>query len=504
MGAAGQGRDRSIRRNTAFALIAQIATAAFTAVLTFYLVRALGSQGYGVFALAVSFGALVVLPSDFGVSSSSARFIAERRGRPDAIAEILANALRLRLATTALVCVALAALAGPIASAYSIPELVWPLRAVALATFGQSVMWLYGNAFVALGRLPRYLRIVFGESAMETSATIVLVALWGGATAAAIGRAAGFLGGAVLALALCVRLLGRGVLRMRTADAAGRRSLIGYAGALFIVDSAFTLLGQVDVLLVGAFLGASAAGTYQAPIRLVTVLHYPGLAASLSIAPRMAAGEHGAPDSGAFRAGLRWLIVLQGVLVAPLLVWARPIVALLLGPGYGASADVLRALTPFVILSGLAPLVSTAVNYLGQARRRVPIAIATVAISIAANLVLIPRAGVVGAAVGADVAYAVYVPAHLWICARLLNLPLRPLLGSLLRSLLAAGAMALVLVAAGTTSLSLLEWVSGTLGGVLAYVAVLLISGEISGRELRALGRLFSRTLFRTDAIRRP
>jgi O-antigen/teichoic acid export membrane protein len=185
---------------------------------------------------------------------------------------------------------------------------------------------------------------------------------------------------------------------------------------------------------------------------------------------------------------LRWLILLQGALVAPLFVWARPIVDLVLGPGYGESADVLRALTPYVFLSGFAPLVSAAVNYLGQARRRVPITIATLVISSAVLVVLIPGVGVVGAAIGADVAYALYVPAHLWICARMLNLPLRPVVATLVRSLLAAGAMALVLALAGSASLSPLEWVWGTVGGVLIYAAVLVISGEISRREVSALG----------------
>jgi len=500
----GEALDRGIPRNTMFALAAQVATASFTAALTLYLVRALGSDGYGVFAIAIGVGALVALPADFGVSSSAARFIAERRGRSGAVAEVLADALRLKLVTTTLACLALVAAAGPIASAYETPDLVWPLRAVALATLCQSIMALYGGALIALGQLPRYLRIVCAESATETGATIALVALWGGVSAAAFGRAAGYLGGAAVAFMVCLRMVGRGMLGIRRGTGGGRRLLAAYAGALFVVDSAFTLISSVDVLLVGAFLGAGAAGIYQAPARIVTVLDYPGLAAAASLAPRVARSELGAPDAGALLAAIRWLIVLQGALIAPLLVWARPIVDLLLGSGYGASASVLRALVPFVFLSGIAPLVSTAVNYLGWARRRVPIALATVVLSVAVNVVLIPTVGVVGAAVGADVAYALYVPAHLWICARALDLSLRPLLRTVARSLVGAGAMAVVLAAAGTASLTPLEWVWGTLGGMTAYVAVLLITGEVSGREVRALRGLLVRHLFRAEAAGRP
>ena len=71
----------TITRNTAFALASQIATASFTAILTIFLVRVLGPEDYGVFALALSVASLVFLPADFGISQSTARFVAEHRGR---------------------------------------------------------------------------------------------------------------------------------------------------------------------------------------------------------------------------------------------------------------------------------------------------------------------------------------------------------------------------------------------------------------------------------------
>ena len=78
----GDGAD-TITRNTAFALASQIATASFTAILTIVLVRVLGPEDYGVFALALSVASLVFLPADFGISQSTARFVAEHRGERD-------------------------------------------------------------------------------------------------------------------------------------------------------------------------------------------------------------------------------------------------------------------------------------------------------------------------------------------------------------------------------------------------------------------------------------
>ena len=71
----------SIRRNAAFGLATKLTGALFTGALTIFLVRELEPSGYGVFALAVSVGSLVLPFSDFGISQSTARFIAERRGQ---------------------------------------------------------------------------------------------------------------------------------------------------------------------------------------------------------------------------------------------------------------------------------------------------------------------------------------------------------------------------------------------------------------------------------------
>ena len=84
-------RRDSIVRNTAFGLATQITTAAFTAGLTLFLVRALGPDDYGVFALAVGIGTLVVLAADFGISGSAGRFIADHSDEPRTVLDVVTD-----------------------------------------------------------------------------------------------------------------------------------------------------------------------------------------------------------------------------------------------------------------------------------------------------------------------------------------------------------------------------------------------------------------------------
>jgi O-antigen/teichoic acid export membrane protein len=217
-------------------------------------------------------------------------------------------------------------------------------------------------------------------------------------------------------------------------------------------------------------------------------MHYPAGIVATSVAPRVATHqEHGA-DTRAFTLTTRLLIVGYASLLAPLVVWAGPVVDLLLGSSYAGSESVLRAFAPYVFLGGVGAFLSASANYLGRARKRLWVALAAVAINLVVDVVFIPRIGIVAGAIGTGLALALYVPVHLWICARALDVPLRPLGVVLVRSLVAAAAMAGVLFLAGTSDLSVADWVVGAIGAVAAYLAMLFLLRELTVVEARQAG----------------
>jgi O-antigen/teichoic acid export membrane protein len=480
----------SIARNAVFAGAAKVAGAAFTAVLTIFLVRYLGPEEYGVFALAMGVGGLLAVPADLGISLSAARFIAERRGNAAAIADVVADAIRLKIVVTGTAALALIALAEPIADAYGTPELAWPLRILAIAVFGQSVMLMWATMFEALGRLSVYLRLVVAESAVEASGSIVIVLLGTGATGAMVGRAGAYAFAAGFGLVLVARTIGRSIRPRRSGHGHARR-IAGYGGALVIVDGAFSIFSQIDVLLIGAILSVSAVGLFEAAYRLAGLLYFIGTPLRSAVAPRLARGEEG-PDHEALERALRYVVLAQGVILAPLIVWAEPLTQIAFGSDYLGSASTLRALAPFALLAAISPLLAGAANYLGAARRRIPIAIAALLVNAAIDVALLEPLGIVAGAIGTDVAYAIYVGAHLRLCRELAGLRLRPLIAPFLGSLLGAAGMSLVLLAFGTGAdvAVPLVVVGGALGTV-AYAAILLATGLITRAERAALlGRL--------------
>jgi O-antigen/teichoic acid export membrane protein len=482
----GQQVD-SIARNTVFAVAVKLTGIVFTGILTIFLVRYLGPKEYGVFALALGVGAQMTVPSDLGISMSAARFAAELRADAAALAQVVSDALRLKLVVGGLASLGLIALAEPIASAYGVAGLAWPLRILALAAFGQSLMLFWATIFEALGRISVYLRVVVAESALEAGLSIAIVLLGTGATGAMAGRAAAYAFAAGFGLALLTRTLGRSV-RPRRAGHGHARRIAVYGSALAVVDGAFTLFSTIDVLLIGAILSVSAVGLFQAAYTLAGLLLFIGAPVRSAVAPRLTRGAAG-PDHEALETALRYLVLLQGVALAPLIVWAEPLTRIVLGTDYLGSVDTLRALAPFALLTAVSPVLAGAANYLGAAARRVPIAIAAVVVNAAIDGALLNRIGIIAGAIGTDVAYALYVAAHLRLCRDLAGLRLRPLVAPFLGSLAAAGGMALVLLIFGTGEIAVPLVVVGGALGTAVYAGILLATRQLTPEDLRPLQR---------------
>lgn len=480
----------TIRRSTAFALAAEALRALFTAGLTLYLVRALGPDEYGIYAVAVGVAALLRLVADLGISTSASRFVAEAAERPASAAAVVADALRLKLLLGIGLAVALVALAGPVADAYGIAALDTPLRLVGAVVLFQSLFQLAVSVSIGLGRNEVQARLYLTEGLVETLVAVAAVLLGGGAAGAVGGRAAGFAVAALLGLAVLLRLLGRGLLPGRRAGADTGR-IARYGGLVFVVEGAYTLFEQIDVLLLGSMKGAAAAGLFLAPMRMVTTAELPGRAVANAVAPRLAgAGALDPERMAAFQRSLRVLILAGALLAAGTLAWAEPAVRLALGGDYDESARVLRTLTPFVLLALPGPLLTVTVTYLGLAGRRVPVVVGMVVLQVLLDLILIPPLGIVGPAVATDAVFALYIGFHVWILRGRVPLDLRGGLLTLCRALVAGAAMAGVLVAFGTgADLAVWRWVAGLPAGAGAFALVLLATGELRVGELRALTR---------------
>jgi O-antigen/teichoic acid export membrane protein len=489
------GEER-VSRSATFALLAQLVGGALTAILTIFLGRALSAGQFGAFTFALSVITIFALFVDLGIATAAGRFIAERRDQPSAAAAVFRTALRLKLITGIPATVALLVLAGPICSTFGVQDAVWALRGCAIALLSQTLFNLVTGSFIALGKLRYNVVLATIESVAEVGATFPLVLISGTAAAAAFGRAIGFTVGVTAGLVLARQTIA--TRRMRDSgqrdehSAVSPRRILGYAGPLLLVDAAFRVFVSIDVLLIAAILGGSARiAAFGLPMRLTIFFEYPAAAVASAVAPRLTRG-HSVDDAKLLAEGMRYLVILQMLFTVPLLIWPEAIMHLLFGDKYSEAPEVLRALAPFVLLSGVAQLATLTVNYLGEAWRRVPIAILMLTVNVVVDVVLLPKIGIVAGAIGTSAAYALWVPAHVWMLHKRGSLPVGPFLATVMRSALAGGAMLGVLALLGTGRVPILLMIAGGVVGPAVYVAALVLLRELGPQDIATARRLLA------------
>jgi O-antigen/teichoic acid export membrane protein len=490
--------EERVSRGATFALLAQLVGGVLTAILTIFLGRALSAGQLGAFLFGLSVITLATLFADLGISSSTARFLAERRDQPAAAAAVFRTAVRLKLFTGIPVTVILLVLAGPICAAFGIADGVWIVRGCAIAMLTQTLFNLCLSTFVALGKIRYNLILTTIESVVEVSATLSLILLGAAATGAAFGRVIGFAVGLVAGLAMFRLTIGHLNMRHREDDRSvvSPRRIIGYAGPLVLVEAAFRVFASIDVLLIAALVGGGApVAAFALPIRLTIFLEYPGAAVSSAVSPRMTSRANEG-DFTLLAQSMRYLVIVQMLITVPLLIWPEAIIYLLFGNKYPEAAAVLRGLTPYVFLSGIAQLTTITVNYLGEAWRRVPLAVIMLTVNIIIDVLLLPRIGVLAGAIGTSAAYAIWVPAHVRILRKRGGLRVRPLLITTARSCLAAGAMIGSLALLGTGRVPLPLMLLGALVGPVVYIAVLFVLRELGRGDIAVLRRLLARRVF--------
>ena len=188
-----------------------------------------------------------------------------------------------------------------------------------------------------------------------------------------------------------------------------------------------------------------------------------------------------------FKSTSKWIFLVVLPIFIFILIFPKEILTLLYGSSYTSGYLALIIITFGIAANDFSGTAATILVAGGRTRANLVCEVIGAITNVALNIVLIPIYGIVGAAISADVAYAIYVGAHLRICGRLLGFSPRPLLRTTLNAALAGAALAGVLVLFGTAELSVFEWIGGAIAGALAFLAVLIVTGETSHGELRAL-----------------
>lgn len=385
------------------------------------LARALGPHDRGILALVLLVPSTVVTLVKLGMTQANVYFI--NRERIPAV----------RVASNAVV---LALVLGTAAAGT-----VWLVRANLLDTVLRSVpVWalavglvrvpllllddyLYG-VLQATGQFRVYnTRLLVSETLRFVLVTVALVPLQLGLFAAVLIHTLTTLFNVTWLVATMRRVvpftlrLDRGLLR--------RQLTFGLQSWVQTLTSHMLL--RADVYLVSYFLGPAETAFYSLALRFTEIVLEVPQAVGVVLYPRLASLPEAEIHRLTARACRRTLLV-TGTLIVPLVLFGPAVIVLWYGAAYAPAGRPLLwagigalAMSIFVILTR---------DFTSQNRQRVNIAagVPALALNIGLNVVLIPRFGIVGAAMATAISYAVACVVLLAFLLPRASLPLRAVL----------------------------------------------------------------------------
>ncbi|HMB75392.1 MAG TPA: flippase [Kiloniellaceae bacterium] len=387
-----------------------------TFVFFIVLSRAFGEEGLGHYSLATVTGGFCLLASDFGLYQYTVREISK-------IGHLKSSKYKEILVTRSLTStvVTMALLLGVFVTPV-LAETRWILFLIGVS----QVFFAVANGllafFVAHERMAQAAIGEFGMRAL--SALTGLLVVWFGGSLVDVAVA--------IAAVNLASMIGVGTVALKTyADWARPLSWPAVVSTLraSIPFAIVPLLRQaatrLDILLVSAFLGASAVGIYNAAYRVVFITFPLFYLLSISILPSASNLYERSPAefSKLVHRSLGVSVLISIPSATGICLIAPKLIGVLFGAQFQESGLVLQLLSWQVLIAPCVAILSTALISCHREKQRVTAEITGLALGFLAYCLLIPWQGLVGAAIASAVAQAAILAVLLWALRDIIGMP---------------------------------------------------------------------------------
>jgi O-antigen/teichoic acid export membrane protein len=474
-----------ISRHSAVFFAGAMFTAAAGYLFKVYLARVLGAEALGIYALGMTIIAFVGVFNALGLPQSAVRFVAlyAAVGKVDQLRGFIVRAVGLLLAAN-VVLGTLVVLAGPWVAQhfYHTPALKTYFKLFALVMLFGALTTFFGQVLQGYKGVSRRTVITnFIGTPLTMVLTVIVVTmglgLWGYIFAQILSA------GVVLALLMVVvwKLTPSGARRFADPVPPLESQVLSFGAATFGIGLMEFLLAQVDKVLIGFYIDAREVGIYSVAMTIVAfvpvALQSVNQIFSPTIADLHARGE-GELLGRLFQTLTKWILAFTLPLAAVVIVFAKPLMHI-----FGREFEPGWVVLVIGTLGQLINCGTGSVGYMllmsGNQNRLIKVQATMSVVMVLLNVLLIPRWGILGAAVAAAVTT---IGTNTWNLSEVENaLKLSPYNRSYLHLVPAALTMLVVtLVLRRELILNSMEWlviVTSTVIAYAAFLSVLLLIG---------------------------
>jgi O-antigen/teichoic acid export membrane protein len=366
--------------------------------------RLFGQTIFGTYRMAADLVELLARTGMVASDKGLLRFLAEDRVANDRAGAARTAGSGLRLATVGGVILTLAlAVAAPyLAVVWRSPALgaMLPIMAPAVAGADLAVVLVAATLAAKVTRVNLLVRGI-GEPFLLVGLTLIAYAVGSGAAGLARAYAGAYLALAVVAATAAAALYGGRWLLAAFRGAPRREGFYRYVFPLAVAELANALLQRAHVFLLGALAGPTTVALFAAaeelgrPAAAVRYVFDP--IATVAIAESFRLGDRARLQ---YNVGLitRWVASAAAPIAATLLVLRRELLSFY-GPGYGSAAGAMVLMVTVHLSNAVLGIVAGLLPLSGRPGRFLASNLAAAALNVALCLPLIPRLGVMGAAI---------------------------------------------------------------------------------------------------------
>lgn len=375
-----------------------------------YLTRVLGAEHFGVLGYATAIATYGLIVTEWGFFLSGPKAVVERRGRSDALNELVWSTMIAKgcLCVIAfLILLVVAYFDSRLAAVYPVILAAW------LAVIGNvfTLNWLLQglerfSVFSTVALAGRFLTLPLTFIFVHSSSDVAIAAGIQGAAAIFTG---------LFSLAAARRL---GILRSPRASVRSVWQRIRESADMFVSSASVSLFSVTNAVILASTTTPYQVGIYAAADKLKTVANmvpaqintvcYPRIAALFTTRPRAAA------RLTVLGASATVVATVTGVFIVIYL--SVPLTKLVLGSGFEESASVLRLLCLATVFGNLAYFIGLQVLVpFGATRTRSMVMLAAGVLNVVLAIALTPRYGATGAATSFLVAEMAILGVYLWI-----------------------------------------------------------------------------------------
>jgi O-antigen/teichoic acid export membrane protein len=474
-----------ILTNVGLRAFADVAGKLASAALYILVARKVGASEYGVFVFALSFVGIVVTFGQLGQDTVLVREVARDHRRLD---EYYSNALLSRVFFSVpplLIALAVAALVGTKGHT----ELV--LAFLGLGFVGDALVRVSFGAFQAYERLGFIPVVLISQRWLTTIAAAVALYLGGGIVAVSAIYCVGALGATALAAWLLFRRVARPRLHV---DLRGIVDITRVGLPIGLASIGLIVLSRIDMTMLASYKPSAAVGQYGAAYRLLDTTAFVPWAVSAAVLPTLSrlSPRTPKPVGAVYARSLKLVLAITLPMAVGAALLAGPLISLLYGSGYSPGATALLLLAASIVLYPISAC-SAELFYSQGVQRAVAVTYAVVLVeNVLANLFLIPRFSLNGAAAGTSISEGL-------VAVSLLILS-RPLHGKLNVGRILTGPVLASAGAAGVMGAFHDELAVAIPLGIATYLALLITFERLAFPDDFAVLRLFLRSL----TARRP